>query len=170
MNKTILPWTDTEPVQEALLAFIASCPVLTGDTALSAADALLAASDAELYVQGADGLELTFESLPENDVGVCLSTRQAAFYDARYIMGGYRAQYQFNIIYRAIPMDGGEIINATDLLNRTAAWCEQNVGSLEIPFATVRSLVRTSNAAVLAVYEDGTKDYNISMTLIWEVI
>ena len=110
--------------------------------------------------------ELTFENLPENDYGICFTTTQAPLYAAKYITGGYKGQYQFQIIYRVLPSDDDDMIDAVDLLMRYASWCADNPPAIDGAVNT--HVERTSNAAIVTAYEDGTSDYAISLTLTWE--
>lgn len=114
------------------------------------------------------GLTVSFEDLPENDVGICLSTEQAPVYAARYIAGGYRAQYDFRIIYRVLPSDDGDMLDAVEALTDICAWCETTAPP-DLGDAVNEKITRTSDVAVLAVYEDGTSDYSASLSLTWEV-
>ena len=114
------------------------------------------------------GLTLTFEDLPENDVGICLSTEQAPAYAARYITGGYRAQYDFRVIYRVLPSDDGDMLAAVEALTDVCAWCETTAPP-DLEDAINEKITRTSDVAVIAVDEDGTNDYSASLTLTWEV-
>ncbi len=114
------------------------------------------------------GLTVSFEDLPENDVGICLSTAQAPVYAARYIAGGYRAQYDFRIIYRVLPSDDGDMLDAVEALTDVCAWCETTTPP-DLDNAVNEKITRTSDVAVLAVYEDGTSDYGASLSLTWEV-
>lgn len=114
------------------------------------------------------GLTVNFEDLPENDVGICLSTEQAPVYADRYIAGGYRAQYDFRIIYRVLPSDDGDMLDAVEALTDVCAWCETTTPP-DLGDAVNEKITRTSDVAVLAVYEDGTNDYGASLTLTWEV-
>ena len=116
-------------------------------------------------------LDVDYEHLPEDGVGMCVSTIQAAYKTRQYIGGGYSAQYQFKLIYRAQPSDNDDRLAATELLNRFAAWAEQNPEkpALKEP-ARVLRIKRDSNAALFATYEDGSADYQILMTMTWEVM
>lgn len=114
------------------------------------------------------GLSVTFEDLAENDVGLCFSTEQAAVYAARYIAGGYRAEYRFRVIYRVLPSDDGDQMAAVELLTAICAWCE-TAAPPDIGGAVNEKITRTSDAAVLNVDEDGCTDYAASLMLTWEV-
>lgn len=141
----LLPWQEGENVQRALLEWFGTYPDLPA--------------------------EPSFESLPDDGPGLCLSTIQAANRLKSYIAGGYVAQYQFNLIYRIQPSDSEDQLAAVELLNKMGAWAEQNQTGPALPEgAYFRKIVRTNNAAILAVYEDGTRDYQIALTMTWEVI
>lgn len=114
------------------------------------------------------GLSVTFEDLAENGVGLCFSTEQAAVYAARYIAGGYRAEYRFRVIYRVLPSDDGDQMDAVELLTAICAWCE-TAAPPDIGGAVNEKITRMSDAAVLSVYEDGCTDYGASLMLTWEV-
>ena len=113
---------------------------------------------------------INFEFLPDDGTGLSLSAIQAAVKTRQYIFGGYEAQYQFALIYRSQPGDNDTRLEAVEMLNELGAWAERNAGSLLLNQARVKTLRRTSNAALLAVYEDGSRDHQILMNLIYEVI
>ena len=115
---------------------------------------------------GAGGV--TFEDLPENACGICFATVQAPYYAARYILGGYRAEYNFRIIYRVLPSDDGDMLDAVEALTDVAAWCD-TAEPPEIEGADNARVTVTSDAAILAAYEDGSNDYSVNLTLTWEV-
>ena len=115
-----------------------------------------------------EGMSVTFEVLPDNDAGLCFSTEQAAFYAARYVLGGYRAEYRFRIIYRVLPSNDDDQMEAVETLTAICAWCE-TASPPELEDAVNEKITRTSDAAVLAVYEDNCTDYGASLTLTWEV-
>lgn len=114
------------------------------------------------------GMTVSFEDLAENKPGLCFSTEQAAVYAARYIGGGYRAEYRFRVIYRVLPSDDGDQMDAVELLTAICAWCE-TAAPPDISDAVNEKITRQSDAAVLAVWEDGCTDYGASLMLTWEV-
>lgn len=114
------------------------------------------------------GMTVTFEDLAENAAGLCFSTEQAAVYAARYIGGGYRGEYRFRVIYRVLPSDDSDQLDAVELLTKICAWCE-TAAPPNLDNAVNEIITRTSDAAVLAVYEDGCTDYGASLMLTWEV-
>lgn len=143
--KKLLPWDETESAQRGLLKWLNTYPDLP--------------------------TSISFENLPADDVGLCVTTIQTAHKLKQYIVGGYLAQYQFNLIYRLQPSTDDDQLSAVELLNRIGAWAEQTEPKPVISdAATVLSVSRETNAALQTVYEDGTKDYQISMNMKWEVI
>ena len=111
---------------------------------------------------------VSFENLPENDTGICFATMQAPAYVARYILGGYRAEDRFRVIHRVLPSDDGDMLDAVEALTDVAAWCD----TAEPPTIEGAENVRvsvTSDAAIIAAYQDGSNDYSIDLTLTWEV-
>ncbi len=114
------------------------------------------------------GVAVSFEDLPPNDPGICLSTVQSPAYAARYILGGYRAEYRFRVIYRILPSDSGDMLDAVELLGNLAAWCEDTIPP-EITGAVNVKINRTSDATILVAYDDGSSDYAVSLSMTWEV-
>lgn len=141
----LIPYASTEQAQHAIMLWLASCPVLPS------------------------GVPLSFEDLPENDAGLCVTSNQGAFYSRRYITGGYEAAYDWRILYRVLPSDGEDALDAIGELNCISAWCEQAASLPVIPGATVRKIERTSDVAVTAVYDDGCRDYAAGFRMTWEV-
>ena len=114
------------------------------------------------------GIGVSFEDLPANAVGICFSTDQSPVYAARYIGGGYKAQYQFQVIYRVLPSDDGDMLDAVALLTDISAWCE-TAAPPAIEGAVNIKIERTSDVAVLGVYKDDSTDYGCGITITWEV-
>ena len=113
---------------------------------------------------------INFEYLPEDQPGIMLSAIQAAFKTRQYILGGYEAQYQFKLVYRVQPDDNDSRLSADETLNKIGIWAERDATKPDLGAARVREVKRTSNAALFAVYEDGSRDHQILMTLTYEVI
>lgn len=112
---------------------------------------------------------INFEFLSADSPGMMLSTIQAAYKTRQYITGGYEAQYQFKIVYRTQPDDNDSRLAADEILNAIGAWAETSKTKPDLGSAVVRSVRRTSNASLLAVYDDGSRDHQILMTLTYEV-
>ncbi len=111
---------------------------------------------------------VSFEDLKENESGICVSTVQAPAYAAKYILGGYKAEYRFRVIYRVLPSDDGDMLDAVEALTKIGAWCETTTPPT-LTGAVNAHVTRTSDAAILAAYEDGSNDYAVELTLTWEV-
>lgn len=113
-------------------------------------------------------MTVSFEDLPENNTGLCFATVQAPAYAARYITGGYRAEYRFRVIYRVLPSDDADMLDAVETLTAIGSWCE-TAAPPSIAGAVNEHVSRQNDAAILAAYEDGSSDYGIELTLSWEV-
>ena len=113
------------------------------------------------------GMTFLFEDLAPDAVGLVFTTDQAAVYAARYIGGGYRGEYRFRLIYRVLPSDDGDILDAVEALTGICAWCETATPPT-LENAVNERIIRTSDVAVLGVYEDGSSDYSASLTFTWE--
>lgn len=113
---------------------------------------------------------IAFEYLPDDTTSMAIITIQSAYKIRQYISGGYRAQYQFKVVYRLQPTTDDERLAADEILNRLGIWAETNP---EKPVLEGRGKVisvrRDSSAAMFAAYDDGSQDHQILMTLIYEV-
>ena len=112
--------------------------------------------------------DIEFEYLPPERSGMSLTTIQGAYKTAQYIDGSYEAQYQFGILYRSLPTDSEERLDAESELNKLGEWAEENWPDLGDE-KNVTTVQRTSSASLLARYEDKVEDYQILMTMEYEV-
>lgn len=143
--RTLLPAAAAAGVQRAVRTWLNTCPELPAD------------------IRG-----VSFEDLQENESGICFATIQSPVYAERYILGGYKAEYRFRIIYRVLPTDDGDMLDAVETLAAVGAWCE-SADPPELTGAVNEHVSRTSDAAILAAYDDGCSDYSMDMTFSWEV-
>lgn len=98
-----------------------------------------------------------------------MSTIQSAYKVLEYITGGYKAEYQFKIIYRVIPGNSTDKrLQADALLNKLGTWATQHKPDLS-PLVSVR-VEPTTQASLFAMYENGDEDHQILMKLTYEVI
>lgn len=112
--------------------------------------------------------DIEFEYLPPERSGMSLTTIQGAYKTAQYIDGSYEAQYQFGILYRSLPTDSEERLDAESELNKLGEWAEENWPDLG-DGKNVTTVQRTSSASLLARYDDNVEDYQILMTMEYEV-
>lgn len=114
--------------------------------------------------------KVDFEYLGKTS-GLCLSVVQAAFKTRQYVLGGYQAQFQFQVVYRLIADDVNKRLKADEDLNKMGEWMETNIASLSLPAGIVNERIRRDMAAALmARYDNTAEDHSISMTLTYEVI
>ena len=114
------------------------------------------------------GMTFSFEDMAEDASGLAFTTEQAAVYADRYIGGGYKGEYRFRVIYRVQPSDDGDMLDAVEALTDICAWCE-TAKPPALGGAVNTKIRRTSDVAVMAVYEDGSTDYSASLIFSWEV-
>ena len=107
--------------------------------------------------------------LPLNRKGMALSATTNAYFARRYIMGGYQAEYSFQIIYRIKPGDSMNArLEALEALNQMGDWCSGNFPDLGENIRVLKA-TPTSAAELYAPYENGDEDYFIELTLTYEV-
>ena len=101
--------------------------------------------------------------------GLAVSTIQSAFKVAQYITGGYKAQYQFELVFRLVASNADERIAADELLNTIGEWMENNIP--DPPAGVNRWKVnRATGAAHITSYDNGAEDHAIQMIILYEVI
>lgn len=119
------------------------------------------------------GVELIrYEELKDDTVGMAISTIQGAYILQKYILGGYRAEYQFKLMYRLNPGTSMDTrLKADELLNRFGAWASDNKESLRLGNGIrILSVEPTTRSSLFAIYENGDEDHQILMNLTYEVI
>lgn len=115
-----------------------------------------------------------FEYLPAGgtaapETGMALSTVQGTAITRRYLLGGYQAEYQFQIVYRVKPGGSNDRrLSAGELLSRFGDWAEKNRPSLGPGIRALR-VEPVTYPSKFAAYEDGYEDYQIFMKLTYEV-
>ena len=106
----------------------------------------------------------------DKESGLAFAPVQEAFItNGPWITGGYRAQYQFEILYRVIASNNDERIAADEFLNTLASWMTKNVPA---PPQGVNwwKANRDTGSALMSTYDNGSEDHTIQMTIIYEVI
>jgi len=115
---------------------------------------------------------INFEFLTENKPCMALSTIQAPYIVARYICSGYKAEYQFKVIYRIIPgttSSPDKRLKADELLDRLGDWVSRGKPDLGPEIRALR-VEATTRASLFAMYENGDEDHQILMKMTYEVI
>ena len=112
---------------------------------------------------------IRFEFLPADTTAMAMSTIQAAYILRKYILGGYKAEYQFKLIYRIKPGNSNDKrLKADELLDAFGDWTigqRPDIGEGK----TVVSVEPTTRSSLFAVYENGDEDHQILMKLTYEV-
>ena len=112
---------------------------------------------------------IRFEFLPADTTAMAMSTIQAAYILQKYILGGYKAEYQFKLIYRIKPGNSNDKrLKADELLDALGDWTigqRPDIGEGK----TVVSVEPTTRSSLFAVYENGDEDHQILMKMTYEV-
>ena len=114
---------------------------------------------------------INFEFLMDNKPCMSLSTIQAPYIVDRYIIGGYKAEYQFKVIYRIIrsTVTPGERLEADELLDHLGDWASRGKPDLGKGIRALR-VEATTRSSLFAMYENGDEDHQILMKMTYEVI
>lgn len=105
-----------------------------------------------------------------NDSGMSLSTVTAAYKTEEYITGAYNAQYQFAILYRVSPQTSGDRLRAAEILDTLGRWAEERKDLPQLGAGmTATQMERNSIGSLVARYDDKTEDYQLLMTMNYEV-
>lgn len=114
---------------------------------------------------------INFEFLTDNRPCMALSTIQSPYILDRYILGGYKAEYQFKVIYRIIPgatSSPDKRLKADELLDRLGDWVSRGKPDLG-PGIRALKVEATTRSSLFAMYENGDEDHQILMKLTYEV-
>lgn len=112
---------------------------------------------------------IDFEYLGDDKPCMALSTIQGAYKTVQYITGGYLAQYQFKIIYRAQPQDNNDRLKMDEVLNGLADWASSREDKPDIGGGLrVKSISCNTQSVYLGRYEGGDEDHQILMTMKYE--
>ncbi len=116
---------------------------------------------------------IDFEYLPE-DGGLMFTVIQGALKIKQYILGGYMAQCQFQIMYRVICETNDDRMKADEVLNSYGEWCEKNTATLQIPapegMKTKRKkCLRNTESALIDRTNNSVEIHAIVLTLTYEV-
>jgi hypothetical protein len=113
---------------------------------------------------------INFENLAADQESMALSTIQSAYITKRYITGGYRAEYQFKVIYRVKPANSNDKrLKADELLNRLGDWARTETPNIGEGFVSLK-VEPTTRSSLFAAYDNGDEDHQILMKLTYEVI
>lgn len=115
---------------------------------------------------------INFEFLTDNRPCMALSTIQAPYILERYIVGGYKAEYQFKVIYRIIPgatSSPDKRLKADELLDSLGDWVSRGKPDLG-PGIRALKVEATTRSSLFAMYENGDEDHQILMKMQYEVI
>lgn len=112
---------------------------------------------------------IEFEYLPKDAAGMALTVVQSTKTE-EYITGDYNVSYQFGIWYRSQSGDSDDRLNAVALLDGLADWAERQEVPPDLgPQRTVSHFATNAAAALAAAYNDGSEDYQVLMTMDYEV-
>lgn len=113
---------------------------------------------------------IKYEYFAAKTVGMALSSVQGAVITARYICGGYMAEYDFELRYQIEPTSSSDDkrLRAVELLNSFADWAQNN--KPDIGARQVVSLRQTALASFIGQTEDRYEVFTLPMKLIYEVI
>ena len=115
-------------------------------------------------------LVIRYEDVVPGKPGMYLSLLPGSYKTKRYILGGYQAEYQFDVVYRIQPAQNDAMrLDADELLNRLGDWARLNPPDLGGNMRVLR-MRQTTRSSVFAGYENGDEDHKISITMTYEVI
>lgn len=115
---------------------------------------------------------INFEFLTDNKPCMAMSTIQAPYIVKRYIYGGYRAEYQFKIIYRIVSGNTSspdKRLKADEALDRLGDWIGKSLPDLGDGIRAMQAEA-TTRSSLFAMYENGDEDHQILAKLTYEVI
>lgn len=115
-------------------------------------------------------MAIKYEFFASKTVGIAISTVQGSYITAKYITGGYKAEYNFEVHYQIEPSGASDNkrLSAVELLNAFGAWAEVNWPDIG-ESRRVIGLETTGRAGYLGATSDYYEDYMIPLKLTYEV-
>ena len=124
----------------------------------------------DAVLEGNPMTPINFEFLMDNMPCMALSTIQAPYIVKRYIVGGYKAEYQFKVIYRIIPGNTtgpDKRLKADELLDHLGDWMQKGAPELWEGLRALR-VEATTRSSKFAEYENGDEDHQILCKMTYE--
>ncbi len=115
---------------------------------------------------------INYEYLDEGVPSMALSGIQGAYKTRQYIVGGYEAEYPFKLIYRTQPGNSNNNrLKAAELLDTFGDWITANYTEIDLG-ENIRAIKIELDArsSFFGRYENGDEDYQILLTMTYEVI
>lgn len=121
-----------------------------------------------LLPSGAVRYELLDAGYPNMCMALTSDTRKVA----QYILGGYRAELRFGIVYRIQPGDSGAArLSAEEQLSSLADWCCDSDNLPELDGRCIATGVSCDGRARMrSAFETGDEDYAINLIMTYEVM
>lgn len=114
-------------------------------------------------------IRLNYEYLETNGPSMALSIIQGAYKTNEYIDGGYQAQLQFKVIYRAQPKTNDGRLDMDETLNQIGA--KLTISKIDLGAGILFGEIRfDSRSSLFGRYDNGDEDHQILMTMTYEVI
>lgn len=114
-------------------------------------------------------IRLNYEYLESNGPSMALSIIQGAYKTSEYIDGGYLAQIQFKVIYRAQPKTNDGRLDMDEALNQLGA--KLTTSEIDLGIGILFGKIQfDSRSSLFRRYENGDEDHQILMTMTYEVI
>lgn len=113
---------------------------------------------------------IKYEYFAAKTVGMALSSVQGAAITNRDILGGYKAEYSFEIHYQIEPpgASDGKRLDAVEVLNKFADWAQTQRPDIGEGRRALR-VEPTAYASYLGATTDQYEDYYVPMKLTYEV-
>ena len=109
---------------------------------------------------------IDFEYLEDDKPSMALSTIPGAYKTVQYFTGGYLAQYQFKLIYRAQPDSNNDRLKMDEMLNSLGDWAASRKDMPDIGDGLeAEYVICDTRAGLFGRYEGGDEDHQILMTL-----
>lgn len=114
-------------------------------------------------------IPVDYEDLPAASPCMALSTIQSANITNRYILGGYKAEIQFKVIYRVKPGSSPDKrLMADELLDYFGSWARTQHPFIGDNMRVIR-IEATTRSSKFDAYEGGLEDHQILMKMTYEV-
>lgn len=112
--------------------------------------------------------QVTMEYLTEEE-GLALSVIQTPYIIKQYIVGGYMAAYDFELVYRTIPASDSGRLQADEELDELVTWLIQHIDELDLSEnIKITKIERQNLSALQGRLSNGSEDRTSALTINYE--
>lgn len=115
---------------------------------------------------------IRYEMLDIGTKGMAMTQDRMTYVSTRYILGGYKARFHFNLVFRTQPGDSGDArLKADEALCAIGDWVTDKSNIVSLGDACTALIIELRvRAGLVTAWDNGDEDRAISFVLTYEVL